>query len=245
MRKAQNIDHYLNTIIKNGLYTNKGNLQFQMQTIFKGIDLKNKRILDIGGGSGIYSFYTAFRGASNVVCLEPEAEGSSSGVAYNFRKLKKHLECNNVELRMCTLQELEPESEKFDVILLQNSINHLDETACVRLLSESKSKALYQDIFTKIYSLSEKGTKLIICDCSRYNFFSWIKIRNPFAPSIEWHKHQAPEVWAKLLGEVGFVNPKIRWSSFNRLRHLGRILIGNKLVAYFLLSHFCLTLEKP
>ena len=185
------------------------------------------------------------RGAKKVVCLEPEAEGSSSGVTDKFHKLNKLLERNNVELKPVAIQALESEGETFDVILLHNSINHLDETACINLLRESKSKAVYQEIFSKIYSLSNKGAKLIICDCSRYNFFALFKIRNPFAPTIEWHKHQAPEVWANLLGGAGFMNPKIRWSSFNTLRNWGRVLIGNKLMAYFLTSHFCLTMDTP
>ncbi len=77
-----------------------------------------------------------------------------------------------------------------------------------------------------------------------YNFFALLKIRNPFAPKIEWHKHQAPEVWAKMLDCVGFVNPIVRWSSFNRFGSLGRVLIGNKLMAYFLISHYCLSAVK-
>lgn len=245
MRIEENIERYLNTIIENKMYSSKDNLQFYMDTLFKGIDFKDVRVLDIGGGFGLYSFYAACRGAKKVVCLEPEADGSSSGIIDKFHKLNKFLDRSNVALKLVTLQELDPEDEKFDIILLHNSINHLDETACINLQSESKSKTVYLDIFSKIYSLANKGAILIICDCSRYNFFALLKIRNPFAATIEWHKHQAPEDWANLLGEAGFINPKIRWSSFNVLRNWGRVLIGNKLMAYFFKSHFCLTMDKP
>ena len=245
MTKEQRIELYLNTVIREGLYSTKGKLQFEMDTLFRGIDFTNKKVLDIGGGSGIYSFYAAVRGAMKVVCLEPEAEGSSRGIIDKFHKLKNLLECNNVELNPITLQAFEAEGEAFDIILLHNSINHLDETACINLLKEFKSKTVYQELFSKIYLLSNKGAKLIICDCSRYNLFALCKIRNPFVPTIDWHKHQAPEEWVNLLAEVGFVNPRIRWSSFNTLRNLGRILFGNRLMAYFLMSHFCLTMDKP
>jgi SAM-dependent methyltransferase len=244
MRTAQDIDLYINVVIEEGLFANKGRLKFHMDTLFEGIDFKNKKVLDIGGGSGIYCFYAASRGAKKAVCLEPESEGSSSGVTEKFHKLEQHLQRDNVELMPITLQALEPEGETFDVILLHNSINHLDEIACINLLRESRSKSIYQEIASKIYLLSNRGAKLIICDCSRFNFLPLLKIRNPFAPTIEWHKHQAPEVWADLFGEVGFVNPKIRWTSFDHLRNLGRVLTGNKLMAYFLRSHFCLTMEK-
>jgi hypothetical protein len=216
-----------------------------MDTLFAGIDLKNKMVLDIGGGAELYSFYAASRGAKKVICLEPEADGSMSGVKEKFQNLKDHLECNNVELTPIILQALEPEGGTFDVILLHNSINHLDEAACINLLWESESRSVYQDIASKIYSVSNNGAILIICDCSRYNFFPLLKIRNPFAPTIEWHKHQAPEIWADLFGDIGFVNPKIRWTSFDQLRNWGIVLTGNKLMAYFLRSHFCLTMDKP
>lgn len=244
MRAEQDIGLYLNTVIKEGMYSSKHNLKFKMDTLFRAIDFTNRMVLDIGGGSGLYSFYAACRGAKKVVCLEPEAAGSSAGVTNKFYKLKKLLKQNNVELKRVTFQALEPAGETFDVILLHNSVNHLDETACINLLRESKSRTVYQEIFSKIYLLSNKGAKLIICDCSRYNIFALLNIRNPFAPTIEWHKHQPPEVWANLLGEVGFVNPKIRWSSFGRLRNWGKSLIGNKFIAYFFKSHFCLTMEK-
>ena len=245
MKTEQETDLYLNTVVQEGLHLDKGKLRFQMNTLFRGIDFKDKSVLDIGGGFGLYSFYAASRGAKNVVCLEPEAEGSSSGTINKFQRLHRLLDCNQVQFKPVTLQALEPAAETFDVILLHNSINHLDETACINLLRESKAKSIYRKIFSEIDALSNQGAKLIICDCSRYNFFALLRIRNPFAPTIEWSKHQAPEVWANLLGEAGFVNPKIRWSSFNKLRHWGRVLLGNRLMAYFLTSHFCLTMDKP
>jgi hypothetical protein len=244
MSTVPDIDLYLNTVVKEGIVSNKGRLQFHMDTLFKGIDFTDKKVLDIGGGAGLYSFYAAFMGAESVVCLEPEIQGSSSDVIEEFNELMKNLERNNVELMPITLQAFEPEGETFEIILLHNSINHLDETACINFLWDTKSKSIYKEIAAKIYSLGVKGAKLIVCDCSRYNLFSLIRIRNPFAPTIEWHKHQAPEVWEDLFGEAGFVKPKIRWTSFDHLRNLGKVLTGNKFMAYFLRSHFCLTMER-
>jgi SAM-dependent methyltransferase len=245
MGAEQDIGIYFDTMEREGIYPNKGNLHFALDSLFEKIDFEELSVLDVGGGSGLLSFYAACRGAKNVVCLEPEGEGSSVGTIEKFRKLSSLLNLKNVLLRSETLQAYEPGAETFDMILLYNSVNHLDETACINMLTDDDSKAIYHKLFSKISSLSNGGAKLILCDCSRYNLFPLLKIRNPIDPSIEWYKHQAPEVWANLLGEAGFVNPRIRWSSFNRLRTMGRILFGNKLMAYFLTSHFCLTMEKP
>lgn len=245
MPTQPNLEGYLSAVIKEGLYPNRENLQFHLKTLFKNIALENRRVLDIGGGSGLHSFYAACMGAKEVICLEPETEGSRSGMEAKFRKLGGMLGYDQVKFEPVTFQAFEPVGKQFDVILLHNSINHLDENACINLLNNEPSRAIYMDIFLKLSSLASGAAKLIVCDCSRYNFFALLRIRNPFAPTIEWHKHQAPEVWVDLLSQVGFVNPRIRWTTFNTLRSPGRALLGNKLLSYFLRSNFRFTMEKP
>ena len=245
MSTKPNLEGYFSAVIKEGLYPNRGNLQFHLKTLFENIVLENRRVLDIGGGSGLHSFYAACMGAKEVVCLEPETEGSRSGMEAKFRKLGGILGYNQVKFEPVTFQAFEPREQQFDIILLHNSINHLDETACINLFSDEAAKAIYLNMCSKLSSLADGGAKLIVCDCSRYNFFALLRIKNPFAPTIEWHKHQAPEVWVDLLSQVGFVNPSIRWTSFNTLRSPGRALLGNKLLSYFLRSDFRFTMKKP
>ena len=240
-----NLENYFSAAIKEGLYPNRGNLRFHLKALFKDITLENRRVLDIGGGSGLHSFYVACMGAKEVVCLEPETEGSRSGMGRKFRKLGEILGLDQVRFEPVTFQAFEPAGERFDVILLHNSINHLDEPACINLLNSAASRAIYLDMFSKLSSLASDGAKLIVCDCSRNNLFALLRIKNPFAPTIEWHKHQAPEVWVDLLSQVGFTNPRVRWTAFNTLRAPGKVLLGNKLLSYFLRSHFRFTMEKP
>ena len=245
MLTQPNLEGYLSAVIKEGLYPNRGNLQFHLKTLFKDIALENRRVLDVGGGSGLHSFYVACMGAKEVVCLEPETEGSRSGMGARFCKLSGILGYDQVRFEPVTFQAFNPVGEQFDIILLHNSINHLDETACINLLNSEASKAIYLDIFSKLSSIASSGAKLIVCDCSRYNFFALLRIKNLFAPTIEWHKHQSPEVWVDLLSQVGFADPSVRWTAFNTLRSPGKTLLGNRLLSYFLRSDFCFTMEKP
>ena len=245
MPTEPNLESYFSAVIKEGLYPSRGNLQFHVKTLFKDITLENRRVLDIGGGSGLHSLYMACMGAKEVVCLEPETEGSRSGLEEKFRKLAEVLGQDQVKFEPTTFQAFDPGGKQFDVILLHNSINHLDETACINLLSDEASKATYLNMCSKLSSLAGRRAKLIVCDCSRYNFFALLRIKNLFAPTIEWHKHQAPEVWVDLLSQVGFANPSLRWTAFNTLRAPGRVLLGNKLLSYFLRSNFRFTMEKP
>lgn len=252
--KNKFIDIYFTLVNQEGLCSSQHNLRFYLNYLFKNISFDNKTMLDIGGGAVLFNFYAACMRANEVICLEPKASGSSSGVTEKFKKLQLGLRTLNkkVKLVSTTIQSFNPNYKKFDIILLHNSINHLDEEACINLQHNSHAIEIYKMIFQKMCNLAHNGAKLIITDCSRYNFFALFNCKNPFAPPIEWHKHQSSRYWSKLLSEVGFCNPKIQWISSClstiflpfRLQSIGGLLLGNKVVSYFLDSHFCRTMEK-
>ncbi|MCK5850206.1 MAG: class I SAM-dependent methyltransferase [Kiritimatiellae bacterium] len=245
------VEKYFTTVFKEDilpsrtiLLSAKSALRFVLNDLFKGIEIDGKAILDIGGGSGIQSCYAACMNAREVVCLEPEGDGGRNIATEKFKKLKDLLSLDQATLEPVTFQEFESVGRKFDVILLNKSINHLNEDACIKLLNDEDAINIYNSLFAKLSSLSNYGAKLIVCDCSRYNFFSLLGMRNPIAPTIEWHKHHSPEVWADMLSKHGFGNPDIRWLSISRLGLPGKLLTGNKAISYFLQSRFCLTMDK-
>ena len=237
------VKKYLNTIINEGLYSDQKRLLFKVTEFFGKIDLTNKSVLDIGGGYGLLSFYAGIKGANIVLCLEPESDGSSEGVQTNFNKIKSNLNLNNVSLSTDLFQNLKVD-EKYDLIILHNSINHLNETTCSNLIIDLKYQNEYIGYFNKMYELlSEKG-ELIFSDCSRHNFWNKIGLKNPIVSGIEWKKHQSPYVWSRLLTKSGFKVKKIKWNSFNRFGMVGKIITGNILVSYFLTSHFTIYAQK-
>jgi hypothetical protein len=191
----------------------------------------------------MYSFYAAVKGARRVVCMEPEADGSSSGIIDNFKLFSDTLGLNNVTFVSKKLLDFNW-TEKFDIIILINSINHLDEEMCVILNSNFEARLAYKLNFDKIYQLSNDKAIIVACDCSNRNFFGDIGVKNPFNPTIEWKKHQKPSFWVTLFGQTGFEKLNITWTTFNRTGKVGKILLGNKYLSYFFQSHFCLTLKK-
>ena len=234
-------DRYFN-IAEKGMA--RGNHRFYVNYLFDGIDFKGKTMLDIGGGDGMLSFYAACSGAEKVVCLEPEVAGSTTGVNAAFQRTTSLLGEKHVQLLPRRLQEYDPGDGTFDILLLHASINHLDEDACIGLARDREAQRSYDQLFGKLSSLARPGAKLIIVDCARRNLFGDLRLNNPFLPTIEWHKHQSPQLWARHLAQAGFNNPIIRWHSFNTLRSAGRLLLGNRVAAYCLTSSFCLTMEK-
>ena len=213
--------------------------------IFNNIDFKGKNVLEIGCGKGVFCIWASLHGAEQVIGLEPLEEGSydSNKIFSNFEKITQSLNLNKITMVPEKIQEYDANQTLFDIVLSVASINHLDEESCIVVKKDRKAREIYKSIFKDISDKMNPGGKLIILDCSNENFFNSISIRNPFAKTIEWFKHQTPEFWSKLLEECGFINPKITWPTGRYLRYLN-VFNRNKIFAYFIDSAFRLELTK-
>jgi SAM-dependent methyltransferase len=215
----------------------------QYKHFFRKIELKNKIILDIGSGYGELGFYACANMATSVVCIEPELEGSTPGFQDAFWEIKKKLNYKNISLEKSVFQEYRT-NMIFDIIIMQNSINHLDEEACISLNSSLLAWNNYKIILNKLYNMTSIGGTIIISDCSRYNFFgNLLKYQNPFSSTIEWHKHQSPKVWSKILKECGFKVQKV-YSGAYRLNKIYLPFFLKNILNYFLASSFLIYVKK-
>lgn len=219
-------------------------LRHQMQLLYSGVDFHGKSVLDIGGGTGVHSLYAAARGASDVVVVEPEADGGHGEMISTFRKWRDALGLQQVSLIQNTFQEFDDAGRGFDIVLIQDAINHFDEPACITLRSSQASQRAYDLVFDKIAKVVRPGGTLMLSDCSSRNVFPMLGMRNPFDPMIEWHKHQPPSVWAGIARRHGFEVERLRWSSPSRAGSIGQLLFGNAAAAWFFTSHFALTLRR-
>lgn len=242
--RGKAIEHYFSTMGESLGVRTEQRLRQIMSFHYSHIDFLGRRVLDIGGGNGIHSFYAFARGAASVVNLEPEDAGSTSGVQRQFAEWKSELGASNVEIYHGTFQDYVGDGKPFDVIVIQDAVNHLDEAACVSLRDSEASKNVFRKLFKKLGGLSGPGGLLHIADCSSENFFPKIGLANPFDPGIEWQKHQPPSVWLALLEEAGYKLERKRWSSPGRFGAAGQAVLGNSLAAYFFTSHFAMTMRK-
>jgi len=244
MNRDELLNRYFIAVCQEGLFSSPENLKYYTNNLFRDIDFAGKAMVDVGGGSGRFSFYAACMGASKVVCLEPGASGFNPHAFEKFQKLADSLLLAQVRYEHVTLQKYDPGSDLFDIILLHDSVNHLDAESCKNLQHDNCAIRGYRALFQKLYDMAREEAVLIITDNSRYNFFHLLHIKNPFVPTIGWEYHQPPQFWASLLSEVGFTSPVIRWTTPNRLHWFGRKLFGNPIASYFLTSHFCLSMTK-
>jgi SAM-dependent methyltransferase len=230
---------------KMGLWNHGFDFPRFARQLFRDTDFRNKTLLEIGCGKGMLCLWAAIHGARHVVGLEPLAEGAydSSDCHRTFRSMADQLDLPQARILPTTVQEFDCPGNYFDLVLSVASINHLDEKSCVALGKSEAAKNEYQKIFRDIGRMMKPGGKLIIMDAARHNFFGDLRLRNPITPNIEWFKHQQPEYWAGLLGECGFGNARIRWSSGKLLRYAG-IFTLPKVFSYFGQSIFRLELTR-
>jgi len=232
----------------NSIWKSQKRIDYVMNQYFRGLTLTNRSVLEIGAGAGVLSAWCAINGAAEVVAIEPEDDGSTSGVGEEFKKLSKavHL-VNKVKYLSLTFQDYfsENRGKKFDYLLMNAVINHLNERATekLHLASAEEERNLYREIFRNMYSILKPGGVLLIFDVGRYNFWHDLKLKNPFTRSIEYEKHQQPKVWKNLLEQSGFKFMDILWCVPVKLRKLGRFLCW-WLPSYFTISGFILRCKK-
>src|SRR5690606_23713623 len=178
--------------------------EFWIRQSLRDAPIAGKSVLDIGAGSGLFTCYLALKGARHVVALEPDGDGSVEAPRARLLRHVQLLGLRNVTCLPDTLQAFDPGLERFDVILANNVINHLDEAAVQVLGRDPAARAAYTIVLSKMFDLLTPGGLAIIADCARDNLFGWFGLKNPLAPSIEWHKHQNPRVWSDLLESAGF-----------------------------------------
>ena len=218
---------------------------FFERQLYRDIDLRGKRMLDIGCGKGLQTLWAKAKGARAVTAMDPAGEGSRSNrVLDNLGSSIAALDYEGVVISESTFQAFEANGEKFDVALLSASINHLNEAACINLQESESSQNEFRKIFSQLLNLLNPNAVVIITDVSNRNFFGDIGLKNPFSPTIEWHKHQPPSVWVELLQEVGFVNAEISWMSPSQYFQFG-IILQNAFCNYFRSSIFRIVVRAP
>jgi len=231
--------------VKNGIWR-RGYSFFDIhqKQIFPNISLQGKKLLEIGCGDGMSLLWAAMNGANLALGLEPYSDGSTKNSKKEifFGAAIKKFNLNQARIVRKTIQEYDGDGGLFDVVLMQASINHLDECSCLDLHYNRDSAGLYIELLCKIRKYMKHNGTIVIMDCSSDNFFPKLGLRHPFLPQIEWEKHQPPEKWAELMGDAGFAEPVISWLANYRMSYIGVYRIPYAL-SFFTRSEFRLQMQ--
>lgn len=223
-------------------------MKYYFDLHFGSLDMENRSVLEIGAGQGYLSALCLVRGASRVVALDPESDGSTKGVNEQFASLTKSVAMgDSIEYLPMSLEKFiaTGKKETFDYILMCNVINHIDEGAVVKLHlpDADQERKRYTHMLEEIRNLLTETGVLLVSDNGRYNFWNSIGLRFPACRTINWNKHQNPDVWVDLLSEAGFMSSIVKWLPLYCLRHL-KAMVSSKLAAQCLNSYFLIQARK-
>lgn len=211
--------------------------------IFKGVNLKNKSLMDFGGGNGIASFFAVHSDEScNCTIVDPFDEGSNSQMSNQYNQLSRFYS-GSVRLHNDYIDSL-PVGDKYDLILMHNSINHIGEDIIEDIEINKNHWEKYLERLKPVVMRAKKGANIIVADCSNKNFWNDLGIKNPIASSIEWNIHQPPRVWKRMFEELGCTHINTKWTTRREFLTPGNILLANKFFSYFMESHFVSTYKK-
>ena len=206
--------------------------------ILDGIDLTGKRVLDVGCGHGAWCFWSVLNGAAFAQGLEPEAAGSSPGMVGTFQTLAKKYELERkVSCLPVKLEDFSAD-QKFDIAISYASINHMDESAVQRLHLDPSAVMTYLDKLAHLHTLLNPRAEVIVVDCGRFNLWNRIGIKNPLIRTIEFQKHQEPEIWIRVFEEAGYAYRDLRWSplypfGWATMNRLAQILTASEFTLRF------------
>jgi len=225
-------------------------LQVVTRDLFGTEDFTGMRVLDIGAGRGQHSCTVAALGAKEVIALEPEWDGSRPEVINTFEANINKLGMNNITLIKEPLDRFSAEDQSFDRILMYSVINHLDEEKVVDLDQNKESFNYYLKTLKPIFNWLKPGGELVVHDAARSHVFSsllkaGILKRNPRYPTIEWEKHQNPEIWVKLFEETGFTRMKYHWGVYTRHDFIRKLLGWSSFISWLINPHFIIRAVRP
>lgn len=235
-------NNFFNVCTEIGVSSSIKNSKFQLGQIFNSIPLKNKNILDVGGGSGYVSFYCKIKGGRDVVCLEPEDEGSNNEKNNSYEILNDRIDYD-IEYLDKRIEDYNTK-KKFDLIILHNSINHLVDGNTKDLSSNDISKIKMMNTIEKISSLAADGCLLLIVDNSGYHFFQKLGFeRHPLIPHVGFHDHESPDFWISYFKKFDFKFAKMDWITPNPMGYFGKVLFNSSYASYLFGLPFRLVLE--
>jgi len=157
------------------------------------IDLKNKVLLDIGGGSAGLGFYYSSI-LNQYYCVDPYQGNGNPKENYN-NALKK-IQSNNISNMKILKMDLETFKKKnhevkFDIVLLSNSLHHI--------FKNPVNKIDLDNFFNIVESLLKSGGVLLIKESLPINLSQIFPKLN--VDGVLWSDKFYPSFWLKVIEE--------------------------------------------
>lgn len=238
---------YLQMMHKDG-HHNPPAFAHALADLLRGVELRGKRVLEIGSGRGLLAIYMGMNGAAQVVSMEPEMFGATSGVIADQRARIAEIGLTNVEVVAADFNTWEAHGQTFDLIVSRASINHLHE-ANQHAEHHQPTFDAYVAVATRIKDLLAPGGLFLATDACRYAFFTGARrfgIRRPWnrkRTGVDWRYHQNPGTWQKIFAAAGFSDTAVNYPVPYPLR-AWRPIVDTAIANFFLRGVFILKARR-
>jgi len=126
----------------------------RLEYILKKVDVKGKKILDIGGNSGFFTFEMVNNGAKSVHYYEGnKVHTEFVSLASKLMHIEKKIEITNEFVLFDN--KIEPRKDKYDVVLLLNVLHHIGEDYGNTNISKIKAKEVIISQLNNISSITD------------------------------------------------------------------------------------------
>jgi SAM-dependent methyltransferase len=227
----------------------QADIEYRWEQFLGGINVRGKRVLDVGCGNGVHSFFLAsFGGAQEVVGVDPsEGRGSPTDSHEVFQRRARKLGLENVRLIREDFLTIDDELGTFDVIVLISVLHHIHESA-ENAYKDTEIRQQIRTTFDKMFHLLNPGGWVIIQEASRYNVTQITRAlgyRGPgYLAGMNWKHKQLPKAWTSIAREAGFNIVSQDYYVPFRFRHL-RFFLNNPVLNYLSTSAYIIRAQKP
>ncbi|HYG70004.1 MAG TPA: hypothetical protein VD838_20180, partial [Anaeromyxobacteraceae bacterium] len=150
---------------------------WSMQDLFSGVELRDRRVVDVGGGNGFVAFYAAAMGAREALVLDPALARAGAARA-TFERLRAELPGLPVTADPRRLEEAGP-GGRHDALVLHDAIGELDVPACRSLLHDPGARETYRALFARLRALARDGATLVVYDRTPANLYPLVRAPHP------------------------------------------------------------------
>ena len=148
-----------------GIPRSKGYDFYFSNYIYKDLDLDGKKILDIGGGNGIASFYALNLSPDcSAWVVDPIVEGSNNLMFEQYDSMKQNYDAERINFHRDYVDTL-LDPNAFDIIVMHNTINHIGEDILKDISCNNEAYSEYVSRLKTILDRLSSDGVLIVSDC--------------------------------------------------------------------------------
>jgi len=208
-----------------------------------GIDLRGKRVLEVGCGKGAVALWLAlFSGAEQVVGLDEAAgAGAPAGITALLAEIVAQWNLGNIRVVVRDIRQNAFADASFDVIIANNALHHVVASG---MIAHAPGAARdYVALFTELRRLLAPGGLLSIWEFSRVIVWRWLPVKLKWK-TTDWHIHPTLGEWEQVIRRAGFTQVRHQYDVPFKLRLLSRAF-ANPLASFVTGAGFVITALKP